>query len=148
MPVTNVRADRPVRELGGTAASRRSWPSGCTPSRTTAAAVREIGVDYATEMCERLLAEGVPGLHFITLNWSRATREIYERLGLAERAARMRASRQDGPERSPPGQAASGADVAQRQRGAHHRVGRVTAGEPVRRQQVDEPGAAVQLPRR
>ena len=44
------------------------------------AAVRKIGVEYAAGMCQRLLDEGVPGLHFYTLNRARATQAVLQQL--------------------------------------------------------------------
>lgn len=46
-------------------------------------AVRAFGLDVVTGLCERLLAAGAPGLHFYSMNASRATIEICKRLGLA-----------------------------------------------------------------
>jgi methylenetetrahydrofolate reductase (NADPH) len=42
--------------------------------------VYKIGVDHATDQCEKLLKEGAPGVHFYTLNRSRATLSVLERL--------------------------------------------------------------------
>jgi methylenetetrahydrofolate reductase (NADPH) len=43
-------------------------------------AVRAIGVEHATAQCRDLVARGAPGIHFYTLNRSRATRDILDRL--------------------------------------------------------------------
>jgi methylenetetrahydrofolate reductase (NADPH) len=48
-------------------------------------AFRSAGMDETARLCERLLAEGVPALHFYTLNRSPATAELVGRLGLGAR---------------------------------------------------------------
>ncbi|MGE0328382.1 MAG: methylenetetrahydrofolate reductase [NAD(P)H] [Polyangiaceae bacterium] len=42
--------------------------------------VRKVGVEHATLQCQKLLEAGAPGLHFYTLNRSKATREILQSL--------------------------------------------------------------------
>jgi len=46
------------------------------------ASVKSFGLDVVTELCERLLAGGAPGLHFYTLNMAGPTSTIWHRLGL------------------------------------------------------------------
>jgi methylenetetrahydrofolate reductase (NADPH) len=83
MPVTNARQITRIVQLSGQAfptelADRFAELDGDTPEHKRA--VRAYGVEVATDMCRRLLAEGVPGIHFITMNRSTATREVYENL--------------------------------------------------------------------
>jgi methylenetetrahydrofolate reductase (NADPH) len=80
MPVTNVRQITRMVQLTGQAfpeelADRFTALDGERPQDR--AAVRDLGVEVATDMCRRLLDEGVPGIHFITMNRSSATREVF-----------------------------------------------------------------------
>jgi methylenetetrahydrofolate reductase (NADPH) len=81
MPVTNVAQIERMAALSG-AAFPEDFAAELHAVGDDPEAVRRLGVEAATRMCDRLLAEGVPGLHFITLNRSTATREIWARLGL------------------------------------------------------------------
>ena len=79
MPITNLRSVERMTELSG-----RDVPPEVLArfeGVTDPAEVRRIGIEVATELCDELLAGGAPGLHFYTLNRSKATREIYAGLG-------------------------------------------------------------------
>ena len=85
MPVTNASQVKRFAELAG-AEFPRHLADRFEAIADDADAVRALGVELATELCARLLDEGVPGLHFYTLNRSTATREIAANLGLDRRA--------------------------------------------------------------
>lgn len=46
------------------------------------ASIRAFGLDVVTDLCDRLLSAGAPGLHFYTLNSAGLTTTIWQRLGL------------------------------------------------------------------
>jgi methylenetetrahydrofolate reductase (NADPH) len=82
MPLTTPRILSKTVELSG-ASTPPALAARMEPLAGDPKAFREEGMNVTTELCERLLAEGVPGLHFYTFNRSKATKEIVvERLGL------------------------------------------------------------------
>ena len=81
IPVTNAGQVERFATLAGAA-----FPADLG-ARLSAAAdrpdeVRRIGVEVASNLTQELLDGGAPGIHFYTLNSARATREIFDNLGI------------------------------------------------------------------
>jgi methylenetetrahydrofolate reductase (NADPH) len=83
MPITSLVSVQRMAQLSGYAVPpdivRRIEAGGDDREE-----IRKRGIEVATELCRGLLDIGVPGLHFYTLNFSKATREIYTKLGLVK----------------------------------------------------------------
>jgi methylenetetrahydrofolate reductase (NADPH) len=79
MPILNVKQIKRVTKMCGA-----SIPAGLLLKiesvEDDAEAVRQIGMYHASRQCEQLLAAGVAGLHFYTLNRSTATRAIFQEI--------------------------------------------------------------------
>jgi methylenetetrahydrofolate reductase (NADPH) len=79
MPILAIGSMRKMVELSGRAMPEEVLAR-IEPLAEDPEAVRAEGIRIATELCDDLLSGGAPGLHFYTLNRSKATREIYSAL--------------------------------------------------------------------
>ena len=81
LPITNLKLLTRMAELGGT-----PIPSHVTNRfvghEDSPEAIREIGIEIATELSQELLKESIPGLHFYAMNTAYATMKIVENLGI------------------------------------------------------------------
>jgi methylenetetrahydrofolate reductase (NADPH) len=82
MPILGLSSMRTMVRLSG-----REMPAETLarilPLEDDPVALRAEGIRIATELCTELLDAGAPGLHFYTLNRSKATREIFAALKIS-----------------------------------------------------------------
>lgn len=84
LPISNIKQLKRMAELGG-AAIPAHYEQKFMAIGDDVEAVRALGIELATQLCQELIAAGVPGLHFYTMNTSPATVEIAKNLGFDQR---------------------------------------------------------------
>ena len=83
LPVTNVKQLQRMSELTG-AQIPANIEKTFAAIADDADAVKKVGIELATKMCQELIALKVPGLHFYTMNTADATLQICQNLGLTK----------------------------------------------------------------
>jgi methylenetetrahydrofolate reductase (NADPH) len=83
MPISTSSGMKRMAELSGGSRFPARLLRAIARCGNDEAAVERVGIHYATEQCANLLDNDVDGIHFYTLNKSKATREIYSSLGLS-----------------------------------------------------------------
>ena len=83
MPITSAKGIRRMAELAAGAHFPAKLLRALIRAGENQEAVQRVGIQHAAEQCAGLLDADVDGIHFYTLNQSRATQEIYASLGMA-----------------------------------------------------------------
>ena len=87
MPITSLRSVRRQVELSGAQLpsdlEERLIKAADGDEQANKDEIRKIGIEFSTNMAERLIAEGAPGLHFMTMNFARTSQEVLHNLGMA-----------------------------------------------------------------
>ena len=82
LPITNVKQLHRMAELGGTEIPP-DISARFAAVEDDPAAVHQLGIELASQLCEDLLRAGAASLHFYTMNSATATKEIYGNLNNA-----------------------------------------------------------------
>lgn len=82
MPITSTKGLNRMAELAAGAHFPAKLLKSLKRADGNAEAVQRVGIQHAAEQCSGLLDANVDGIHFYTLNKSKATREIYASLGM------------------------------------------------------------------
>jgi len=80
MPITTLSGMQRMAELAAGARFPARLLRQVQQHANDAVEIERIGVTWATEQCRELLESGVRGIHFYTLNRSKATLQIYAQL--------------------------------------------------------------------
>jgi methylenetetrahydrofolate reductase (NADH) len=80
MPITSVAGMRRMAQLAGGARFPAKLLRAVQRASHDPADVERTGIEWATEQCRELLESRVRGIHFYTLNQSRATLAVYDNL--------------------------------------------------------------------
>src|SRR5208283_2565754 len=79
MPITNYHQILRFTQMCGAKIPQKIIRE-LQPIQNQTVEVQRYGIEYATSQCRELIAHGVPGIHFYTLNKSHASQEIIKRL--------------------------------------------------------------------
>ncbi len=82
MPITSKKSLTRMAELAAGSHFPAKLLKALNRAGDNSDAVQRVGIQYAAEQCRELLDKQVDGIHFYTLNQSKATQEIYAALGI------------------------------------------------------------------